>query len=114
MAGERSRLPSNTFHQVTVGAHRVDVEIENVVARSIEPRGEPFTRDRHANAVAHTLPQWAGSSLNSAGDVRLGVSRRPAPQLPELFDLIHRYREFVGNVSLIVDLPHFRQIQQGV
>ena len=30
MSGERSRFAADTFHQVAVGAHRIDVEVEDL------------------------------------------------------------------------------------
>src|SRR6266705_1160136 len=106
MRRQRRRFAANTFHKIAIRTDRVNVEIKNLVARTVEVRCLPLAGNGHSNTVSHALAKGPGCSLDSGSNVRFGMSRGPAAQLTETLDLLHRNREFLGDVSLVVHLPH--------
>ena len=114
MSGQRSRFTAHPFHQIAVGAYGVNVEIKNLVARTVEIRSLPLAGDGHSNTVSHSLAQRPGRSLDSGSNVRLGMSRGLTAQLTEAFDLLHRNREFIGDMSFVIHLAHLGQVQHRV
>src|SRR5215510_3479733 len=55
MAGKRSGLRTDPFHEAAVATDRVDVVIENLEAGPVVAAGQPFSRDRHADAGGDSL-----------------------------------------------------------
>src|SRR5262245_49939793 len=55
MAGKRSGPGTDSFHKAAVAADRVDVVIENLEAGPVIAAGQPFARDRHADAGGNSL-----------------------------------------------------------
>src|ERR1700740_3580604 len=103
MAGEGSSFAPNPLHQIAIGTDCVDVEVEDLEIRPVEIRRLPFARNRHPYAVTHALPQGPSRGFNSGGDMRFGMPRRQASQLPEALDLLQRNCEIFQNLALFVD-----------
>ena len=103
MPRERSSFARHTLHQVSIAANRVDIEIENVESRTVVILREPFTGNRHAHAIPCALAERPRGCFDSGGEVRLGMPRCPAVDLPESLDLLHRDGRVVCNSSLSVD-----------
>ena len=113
MAGQRSGFVADALHQVAVAAQGINVVVEQRVAGTIEIRGQPALRDRHAHAVADPLAQRAGGRLHARGIEILRMPRAAAAELPEASDFIQRHRQLVGWLATD-DLLHAAQVQQGV
>ncbi len=114
MSGERRRFAPDSLHQIAIRTHRVNVKVEDFEIRAIEICRLPFAGDRHSDAVAHSLPQRPGRGFNSGSDMRFGMSRRQASQLPEALDLLHRHCEVFQNLALLVHPPHLGEVQHGI
>src|ERR1700722_6997960 len=114
MSRQGRRFASNSLHQIAIRTHRVDVKVEDFEIRTVEIRRLPFTCDRHADAVAYSLPQGPGRSLHSGSDMGLGMSRRQASQLPEALDLFHRHCELFQTLALLPPPPHLGEVQHGI
>ncbi len=114
VAGHGRRLAGDTFHHVAVAAKDVDVIVEQGHAWLVEPCGQPLLCQRHADAVATTLPKGTGSSLDSGGHAVFGVTWRLGVQLAELLDVVEADRFLAGGGAVLVDFLHARQVQQRV
>ena len=114
MSRERSSFARHTLHQVSIAANRVDIEIENVESRTVEILRQPFTGNGHAHAIPCALAERPRRCFDSGGEVRLGMPRSPAVDLPESLDLLHGDGRIVCNSSLSVDRAHSRQVKRGV
>src|SRR5882724_13099062 len=111
MPGERSGFSGHAFHQITITADRVDVEIEEVEPRLIVIRGQPFAGDGHAHAVRHALAQRTGGGFNAGGEMRFRVAWRSAIELAKTLELVHRDGEFVGHLTAVIYLLYANQVQ---
>ena len=67
VSGQRCGLAADAFHQITVAAQSVHVEVEQVEAGAIVPRGQPSRCGGHANAVGNSLSEWAGGRFDARG-----------------------------------------------
>src|ERR1039457_4797821 len=90
MARERRSLLRDAFHQVAVTADRIRVVIDDLVPGPVEARGEPRLGDRHADAIAEALAEWAGCHFDAHSMPALRVSRRFAAPLAEALQLVER------------------------
>ena len=86
----RRGLARDALHEVAVGADRVRVVVDDLVARPVVARGEHALGERHADRVADALAERAGRRLDARRVVRLGVARRAATPLPELLQVVDR------------------------
>src|SRR5215469_7621603 len=114
MCRERRSFATNAFHQVAIGTHCVDIEIENLESGPVESRGLPLARDGHSYAVSDALTQRTRGGLDSGSDVRLRMPRCPASELAEGLDVVERYRQIFREISMLIDAPHLGEIQHRV
>ncbi len=63
---------------------------DGVVGR-IEQRRQVAFGNRHPYPIGKTLPQRAGSQLNTRRQTGFGVAGRDAPPLAELLEIIQRH-----------------------
>src|SRR5580700_9106753 len=101
MARERCSFATNAFHQVAVRTHGVDVEIEDLKARPVEICRQPPAGHGDSHTVSHALTKRPSRGLNPGGEVRFGMSRSPAAELPEALDLLHGNRERFENLPVL-------------
>ena len=92
VAGQRRRFRADAFHQAAVAADGVDVVIEDVEARLVEPIGQPLLADGHAHARRDALPERARRGFDSRDQVVLRMPRRVAADLAEVADVVERHR----------------------
>ena len=64
--------------------------VDDVIAVTIEGRRQPPLRDRHADAVADTLPERSRRHLDAGRASALRMPGRSTPPLPELLEIFHR------------------------
>ena len=64
--------------------------IDDRMIRTVVARRELHLRDRHADRIGDALPQWPGGDLHARGMSALGMPRRLAAPLAELFDVVQR------------------------
>src|SRR5690242_15885522 len=114
MSSEGCGLSSDALHQVAIEAHYIYVEVEDFAVRSIEVGRQPLAPDRYPDARTYPLSQRPGGCFYASGDVRLRMSRSPAVELSEVLDVIHRDGQLFRDVSVLVDLTHFREMQHRV
>src|SRR5947207_15084193 len=100
MASEGGGFRRYSFHEVTISADRVGVEVENFKTGTIEIFRQPFTGTTHPHAISRPLPQRPGCRFHSGSYVRLRMSRGLAVDLPEAFDLLHGQRSIIYTLSL--------------
>src|SRR5262245_56724460 len=111
MGGERRRFRADPLHQAAVAAHRVDLVIENVKARTIVVVGKPLLRQRHADAGGNALPERPGSGFDAGDPVVFRMSRSLAVELTETADVVERHRRVSESLVLGVDGLHLREVQ---
>ncbi len=82
--GDRRGFLADPLHHVAVGADRVDVVVDDVVARAVEALAEEALGDRHADGVGDALAQRTGRDLDAGRVAALGVPGRARAPLAEL------------------------------
>ena len=92
MPGQRGRLGADALHQAAVAAHRIDVVVEDLEARSVVARAQPLPRDGHADAGGDPLAQRTGGRLYSRHPMIFRMSGRLAAELAEVADVVQRHR----------------------
>src|SRR5262249_15866781 len=100
MPGERRRLARNPLHHVAVAAKSVNAVIEHRQPGSVERAGEPTRADRHADAVAATLPERPGRHFHARGVAIFRMAGATTAELPELFDVVEGHRRGVATFVL--------------
>ena len=90
MAGQRCGLRRDPLHEVAVTDDRVREMIDDVEAGAVVTGSQARLRDRHAHAVAESLPQRSGRDLDAGRETALRVPGRDAAPLAELLDLLER------------------------
>src|SRR5271156_2342811 len=88
MSGDGGSFLTDAFHQIAIAADRVRIVIDNLVSRPVVARRKPRLRNRQAQAVGESLPKWPGGDLDAGGQATLGMTRRFAPPLSEMLDLL--------------------------
>ena len=78
MAGQRRSFRSNALHQVTIAAHGVNVEIENIEPRPVVSGAQPFPGDGNSHAVAASLAQRTRGGFYARSEVRFRMAGSPA------------------------------------
>ena len=53
---QRRGFVAHAFHQIAIAGKRVGIETKQLESGAIEMCGSPACRNRHTNAVSHTLP----------------------------------------------------------
>ena len=87
MPGDRRGLMGDAFHQVPVGADRVDPGVDDLVVRPVVAIGEEALCDRHADAVPEPLAERPrGRHAWCMPELR--VTRRARPPLAELPQIV--------------------------
>ena len=114
MAGQGRRFASHSLHEITIRAHAVHVVVEYFKIRAIEIRRQPFAGDRHAHAVSHSLTEWSSRGFHAGSDMRFGMPRSLAAQLPEAFNFLHRHRELFQNLLISAYRSHPREMKHGI
>ena len=89
MAGERSSLLGDAFHQIAIAADPIGVVIDNLVAGPVERAAS------HASAMpsrrrSETLPQRSGGDFDARRVTALRMPRGLASPLAEALQLIKR------------------------
>ncbi len=84
MPSQRRRLVCDAFHHVTVAAQCVGVVVEQFEARAVVVRSHPLGSDRHSNAIADALSEWAGCRFNSCRFAELWMTSAGTMQLSEV------------------------------
>src|SRR5215469_13657688 len=90
MAGETRRLRSNALHQIPVTDDGISKMIDDLKPRPIVTGRQMGFGDRHADAVAKALAERARGSLHTRRELALGMTRRAAPPLAKLLNLLER------------------------
>ena len=85
VAGQRSCLVTDAFHEVTV-AH--DHEREVVAHVGAVPGPQVGLGRGHADGVGDALPERAGGDLDARGVTELGMARRLRAELPERLEVV--------------------------
>ena len=114
MAGQGRRFASDSLHQITIRAHGVHVVVEHFKIGAIEIRRQPFAGNRHAHAVSHSLTEWSSRGFHAGSDMRFGMPRSLAAQLPEAFNFLHRHRELFQNLLIRAYRSHPREMKHGI
>ena len=86
--GDRGGFLADALHQVPVGADRVGVVVDDLLARAVEALGEEALGDRHADGVGEALPERPGRDLDPGRVPALGMSRRARAPLAELLEVV--------------------------
>src|SRR5262249_7306216 len=66
MSGDGGRFVRDAFHEVAVATLGPDAEVEQLEARLVVACREPARGDRHPDAVAAALAEWASSRFDAA------------------------------------------------
>ena len=90
MPGQRRRFRRHALHQVAIADDRVSGVIDHVKPWPVVARGQLRLRDRHADGIGETLPERTGGGLDAWRQAALGMPRRLAAPLAELFDVVQR------------------------
>ncbi len=90
MPGDRRGLVGDAFHQVAVGADRVDPGVDDLVVWPVVAIGEKALCDRHADAVPEPLAERPCRRLDAGCVPELRVTGRARPPLPELTQVVER------------------------
>src|SRR5882762_5734864 len=114
MAGQGRRFASDSLHEITIRAHGVHVVVEYFKIRAIEIRRQPFASDGHAHAVSYSLTEWSSRAFHAGSDMRFGMPRSLAAQLPEAFNFLHGQRELFQNLLISAYRSHPREMKHGI
>ena len=88
MAGQRSSLMRDPFHQIPVASQDIGVVVHHREAGPIEAGREPALRQGHPHCVADPLPQRACGHLDPPFGVIFRMARGHIPPLTEMLQLI--------------------------
>ncbi len=91
-AGQRAHLVRDAFHHAAVTEEHPGAVIDDVMAGTVELRGQQLLGQRHAHGISDALPERAGSGLDAELRVVLGMSRGVRTQLPEVLQVIDGQR----------------------
>jgi hypothetical protein len=114
MAGDRGRLARHTLHHVAVRADGVDVVVEKLELRRVEPGRQPALGDRHADRVAAALAEWTGGDLDPGRMAVFRVARTDAAQLPKALDVVEADGRLAELVALPIQPLDAGEEQQGI
>jgi hypothetical protein len=89
-ARERGGLLAHTLHEVAVGGDRVDMVVDDLLARAVVALGEEALGHRHPHGVADALAERAGRRLDARREEVLRMPRRDRAPLAELLELLER------------------------
>ena len=89
-ARKRADLVADALHEAAVAQEHVRAVVDDGEALAVELRAEELFGERHADAVGDALAERARRRLDARGDARLGVPRRPAAELAERLEVVHR------------------------
>ena len=94
MPGERGGFARDALHHAAVAGDDVDFVVGE--PGLVEPglRGEMALRDGHADRRGEPGAERSGRDVDAGGVAELGVSRRFALPLAEVFEFIHRKAVF--------------------
>ena len=93
VAGDRGRFLGDALHHVAVGADRVGVVVDELVAGPVEVLGEEALGHRHADRVGDALPERPGRDLDARHVAALGVAGRARAPLAEALQVLDRQVE---------------------
>ncbi len=102
MAGQRGGLRRDALHEVAVTHDRIREMIDDLESRAVVTGSEARLGDRHAHAVAESLPERSGRDLDAGCETALRVTGRDASPLAELPDLLER-NVVAGHVEQAVE-----------
>ena len=88
MARERGRLVRDSLLHVTVGGDHERVVVDDLLAGTVEARGEHPLGERHPDGVRDPLSQRPGRDLDSGRAAVLGVPGGLRSELPEALDVL--------------------------
>src|SRR4029079_5954087 len=88
--GDRRGLVRDAFHQVAVGADRVDPGGDYLVVWSVVTVGEQTLRCPHADGVPEPLSERSRRRLDAGCVPELRMTGRARPPLPELPQVVER------------------------
>ena len=100
MAGHRSCLVADAFHQASVAGDDIGEVIDQVAA---ELGGKVMFRHRHADRIGDALAERTGGGLDAAGVSSLGVAGGDRAQLAKIAQLVHRHVGIAGEVQQRID-----------
>jgi hypothetical protein len=90
MAGDRRGLACHSFHQVAVGADRVDPVVDDLLVRSVVALREEALGDPEPDTVPDPLSQRPRRGLDAGRVTVLGVPWGARAPLPELLQVVER------------------------
>ena len=88
MSGQRCRLGCHALHQIAVADDRVDLIIHHLIIGTVITCGKVPFRNCHPDAVGETLTQRSGGCFDPRRMAVLGMPRRLAPPLTEVFEIV--------------------------
>ena len=92
VAGERSRLCRDPFHEIPVARQDIGIVIDDFIIRAIEPGGEKAFGNGHTHAIGKPLAQGSGGALYAGGMSVFRVPGSPALPLAELLEFFDGQR----------------------
>ena len=95
-------------------ADRVDVVVEEVVARPVERGGLPQARHRHSDAGRDTGAQRARGALDAGSPAVLRMAGALGIELAELLQVLQRNGELAEHLVLGIDRLDSSQVQRRV
>src|ERR1700746_2279072 len=114
MPGKGGGFGGNALHQISIAAHGIDIEIENLKAGTIIGGSQPAARDGDAYTVSTTLTQRSGGGFYSGGQMGLGVPGSAAAELSKALDLVERDGQFVGDLGIAFHPPYACEIKKRI
>src|SRR5262249_29691494 len=103
MTCQRRGLVRDSLHQASIAAQCVDIEIKDLVPRTIEISRRPTRSDGHANAGGYSLAQRAGCRLDARSPAIFGMAWTFAVELAKTPDVLQRYCKSTQHFVLAVD-----------
>src|SRR5262249_35419517 len=97
--------------QAAIAAYSVNVVVEKIEAGPVVAVGQPFARDRHADAGGNALPQRTCGGLDPRYPVIFRMPWRLAVELAKAADVVERDRRLAEALILGVHGPGTRQVQ---
>ncbi len=92
VTGQRRSFRADALHHAAVAADGINVVVEHLEARPVVTAGEPFLRDRHADARGDALAERTGRGFDAGHPVVFGMPRGLAVELAEMADVVERNR----------------------
>ena len=90
MPRQRAGFRCQPFHQISVAGHYIRIMIDDLLTLAIETGSQVRFGNGHADTVGQSLAQWAGGDFRARHMPVLGVPRRPASPLAEIFNVVQR------------------------